>query len=313
MSKFTTEVRYICETAAGLDASVGFDSLNDLLAEAAPNVFNFDFPIFDENYRLPLEVKILRNFYTREICEETVGLWKLRLQQKLQEIMPYYNKLYESELLEFNPLYDFSYTANKTVETEGTEETTGTSRDTHTGTDTYAHTGTDNRTTTDNGSVTHGKKETTAYTGQATLTDNFYSDDIDKYSDTPQGALSGVMADEYLTNARVVQHRGNNTHDTTFVNRIDETTNSGTDTSTGSGSNNRTVNLNDQRTANLVDTGNTSGTKDINNLETYIETVSGKRGGASYSKMLMEFRETFLNIDAMILNDLNSLFFGLWE
>ena len=110
MSRYTTEVRFICENAAGYDESKGFNDIDEILTVAAPKVFNFDWPIFDENYRLPLEKKILRHNYTREICEETVGLWKLRLQDTLCNIMPYYNKLYESELLKFNPLYDVDMT-----------------------------------------------------------------------------------------------------------------------------------------------------------------------------------------------------------
>ena len=50
----------------------------------------------------------------------------------------------------------------------------------------------------------------------------------------------------------------------------------------------------------------------INNMEDYFERVVGKRGSASYSKLLNEFRETFLNIDLMIINELKDLFFYLW-
>ena len=46
--------------------------------------------------------------------------------------------------------------------------------------------------------------------------------------------------------------------------------------------------------------------------EEYLEHVKGKTPGASYSKLLQEYRETFLNIDMMIIDDLSDLFFGLW-
>lgn len=105
MSIYTTEVRYICEFENGLDESKGYNDIETIITTAAPKIFNFDFPIFDESYRLPLEKKILKHFYTREIGFETVGLWKLKLNAKMNEIMPYYNKLYESELIEYNPLY----------------------------------------------------------------------------------------------------------------------------------------------------------------------------------------------------------------
>ena len=110
MSKFTTEVRYICETYAGLEKSAGFNDVETVINNSYEKVFNFDFPIFDEAYRPILEKKILRHYYTREIGDETVGLWKLRLCNKLNEIMPYYNQLYKSQLIEFNPLYDVDLT-----------------------------------------------------------------------------------------------------------------------------------------------------------------------------------------------------------
>lgn len=71
MSKYTTEVRFICETAAGLTESSGGDSVNSIIQKAAPIIFNFPFPIFDENYRNVLEQKILKHYYTREIAFET--------------------------------------------------------------------------------------------------------------------------------------------------------------------------------------------------------------------------------------------------
>ena len=93
MSKYTTEVRFICEQAADYDASQNYAKVSEIIDKAIPKVFDFDFPIFDETYRNVLCTKILKHYYTREICEETVGLWKLRLDTRLNEIMPFYNKL----------------------------------------------------------------------------------------------------------------------------------------------------------------------------------------------------------------------------
>ena len=78
MSKYTTEVRFICETESGLTESVGYKDIDTVLDNSVDKIFDFDFPIFDENYRGVLERKILLHFYTREIGFETVGLWKLK-------------------------------------------------------------------------------------------------------------------------------------------------------------------------------------------------------------------------------------------
>lgn len=61
---------------------------------------NFDFqmtnyPIFDENYRSTLNNNILNHYYENEIGFETAPLFRFYLNQKLNEIMPYYNELYK--------------------------------------------------------------------------------------------------------------------------------------------------------------------------------------------------------------------------
>lgn len=267
MSKYTTQVRFICETAAGLAESAGFDKVEEIVQKAAPKVFSFNFPIFDENYRATLEEKILLSYYTREICEETVGLWKLRLGQRLNEIMPYYNKLYESELLTFNPLYDVDITRDHNTTNDGTNKNVST----------------DNQTVTKKGTETHGS------TGNISVEDVNW----DLYSDTPQGGINGIDVEPgdvgnntYLTNARKIH---DNT--TTGTKQDSTTTNDDTDTTVGNGTNDTT----------------------IHNTEDYLEHVKGKQGTQSYATLLSEYRKTFLNIDALIIHDLQDLFFGLWE
>ena len=68
---------------------------------------NFDFkmtsyPIFDENYRNTLNQNILYHYYESEIGFETAPLFRFYLNQKLNEIMPYYNELYrlQKDILE---------------------------------------------------------------------------------------------------------------------------------------------------------------------------------------------------------------------
>lgn len=68
------------------------------------NGFDFgldSYPIFDENYRNTLNTKILNHYYNDEIGLETPELFKFYLNNKMNEIMDYYNILYnkQSELL----------------------------------------------------------------------------------------------------------------------------------------------------------------------------------------------------------------------
>lgn len=291
MSKYTTEVRFICETAAGLRESEGLSSVKQILAAAVPKVFDFDFPIFDESYRNVLETKILRHYYTREIGLETVGLWKLKLETKLNEIMPYYNQLYKSELLEFNPFYDVDLTRDHKLTREETatqKGTVNTTEDSNTNESTTQDTTSDSTINNTTGSTSEEN---------ATGTKTHY----DKYSDTPQGSLQNVQNDTYLTNARMI-----NDNDT----QTGKTTVNGTDESKGNTTSNTNAKTSSE-TRRDVDVNSTNN-RDLNTLDDYLEHVKGKNGGASYSALLKEFRETFLNIDMMIIDELAELFFNLW-
>lgn len=129
MSMYTTELRYICESYAGLTESAGYNNIENVIKKALPKIFDFDFPIFDEDYRTVIETKIIKHYYTRELSEETVGLWKLRLNTKMNEIMPYYNQLYKAWSVDFNPLYDTDITTEHTLDNESTQTTSGKSTD----------------------------------------------------------------------------------------------------------------------------------------------------------------------------------------
>ena len=239
MAKYTTQVRSICEVSDGLTEGAGYADVDSVITIAAPKIFNFDYPIFDETYRLPLEKKILKHYYTREIGLETVGLWKLKLDAKMNEIMPYYNQLYKSTLIEYNPLHD----TDLTREHEG--EGNAVSRNETSG----------NSTTKNSGTVT--------------------SHDMSAFSDTPQGGLQDIESNTYLTSAT----------------KSDRNT------------------VNDSEGTNVT-SGKSSGS--VDSTDKYIEHIYGATGGLSFSKRILDFRKTFLNIDKMVIDDLKDLFFLLW-
>lgn len=66
-----------------------------------------NFPIFDEGYREVLVNNIINYYYFREIGVETAGRFIFNLKARMMLIMPYYNQLYESTLLEFDPLKNY--------------------------------------------------------------------------------------------------------------------------------------------------------------------------------------------------------------
>lgn len=89
---------------------------------------NFDFkmdsyPIFDENYRDTLNQNILYHYYENEIGFETASLFRFYLNQKLNEIMPYYNELYkvQKKLIDENLLLNNVNLTEKLIGSNRTE------------------------------------------------------------------------------------------------------------------------------------------------------------------------------------------------
>lgn len=319
MSKYTTELRFICETEAGKTESVGLSKVDEVISAALPHIFDFDFPIFDENYRTTLETKIIRHYYTREIGLETYGLWKLKLQTKLNEIMPYYNKLYESELYTYNPLYDVDMTTthvgrrtgeNTNVDSRISERSnSGTSK--NVGDETTADT--NRATTSGERSVENTGSETNTGRSKNSATRDYQRDDA--YSDTPQGTLNNVRNLNYLTNAR-------NIVDTEMTNENGETTGasatenkqSETNQQTVTGDNTSATKRVSERTDDFTESNKDEGTntETSKSTEDYVLHVMGKSAGVNYARMIKDFRDNLLNIDMDVIRELNDLFMLIW-
>ena len=77
-----------------------------------------NYPIFDEGHRAILNNKIIRHYYFREICCDSPERFNFYLETKMDEIMPYYNQLYKSELLEYNPLATEFYSETNSLSKE---------------------------------------------------------------------------------------------------------------------------------------------------------------------------------------------------
>lgn len=231
MSKYTTELRWIIENGYDLQMN--------------------EYPIFNEQYRETLNSKIINHFYFREIGFETVALFRWYLKSTMNEIMPYYNKLYESESLKIDPLQSVNY-----VETLSRQRTSNDTRD-------------------------EKEDSTNVVTGDSNAsTKNDTSNKVVE-SDTPQGMLSigSIENETYATNAQLGKGSENGTS-TAHQQTSDD----------GSRTRNETIKHEDS--------------------ENYTRNESGFR--ESQSDLLRKYRETFLNIDMMIINELNDLFMGLY-
>lgn len=199
MSRYTTEVRYICESLAGIDKSVGYSNVNEVIEKSRNRIFP-SFEIFDESYRSVLETKILKHFYTREIGCETFGLWQLRLDAKLSVIMPYYNKLYKAINIDI-PVID---NVNISVE----------------------HNIDKNADTKVNDSIDMTADSNTATNATTNTATNTTASSKIRHSDTPQGSLKNLESNEYMSDATL--------SDTTQAVNTDNTNNTSSSTTSNS-------------------------------------------------------------------------------
>ncbi len=107
MSKYTTMLRWLVESyGEGHDVPVGQRYPDEVYKALGLS----EYPIFDANYRAPLNDKIIDHFYFREIGFETAGMFSFYMRRTMNEIMPKYNALYAAQMtidLE-HPLSDYA-------------------------------------------------------------------------------------------------------------------------------------------------------------------------------------------------------------
>jgi hypothetical protein len=251
------------------------------------------YPIFDEEYRIILNEKIKDHYAIYEIGYDTPELFKRRLNVKMNEVMPFFNQLYKSTLLSFNPLFSIDLSETNTKNTNGTSTTVADATDTsHNKTDITSHTHDVNSSKND------GTNSATTDT-----TDTINNKNLSVHSDTPSHLLSidDLNEDSYAdgvdrtngttTNCSNVQTDG------ITSSKIDGTadvTGTSESISDGNGSNHG------------VNTGT------IVNLEEYTNRKFGNVGAQNYSQLLNDFRSTFLNIDMQVIESLKTCFMGVW-
>lgn len=329
MSKFTTEVRNICETYAN-DPSL---SIEDTITKAKPYIFNDTWNTYEPDHKDELEQKILRFYYMREIGYETVSLWKFRLNTQLSLIMPKYNVLYSSlGKIKENLLANVDVTEERSSNDKNTNENTTHNASTATvsasgkSDTTNSTNGTTTNETTSKSDTTDNSKSTTeaSNTGKTTSTGSSKngSDAWQKYADTPQGGLQGLQNDTYLTNATHNLVDGNSSSDTTTDSSgssNNTVTDEGTTSNTGS-SNGTTTNKDSGEThstnsnsSNTSNDGTTTQNGSSNHDGTSTMHMTGKNNGTSYLEEYTKLVNQYNDIDMQIVAELEPLFMGIWE
>ena len=106
--------------------------IDDKLDEVREYIFDFNYPVIDNETKKRIEIAILKHYYYREIAFETIGMFKIKLNDRLNLIMSRYNALYEKQDLSLSPYINSylketgasnNYSDNKTENWQTTSDT----------------------------------------------------------------------------------------------------------------------------------------------------------------------------------------------
>ncbi len=107
-------------------------SVDDKLEDTREFIFDFNYPVLDDTTKKRIEIAILKHYYYREIAFETIGEFKIKLNDRLNLIMGRYNSLYQKQDLSLSP-YINSYlkeTGNNSSTIDANNENWQTTSDT---------------------------------------------------------------------------------------------------------------------------------------------------------------------------------------
>ena len=72
--------------------------INQLVNDLDFNLFDFEYNLYDNELKSVFEKKFIDHFYFYEIGLTPIARFKKALQIKLNDIYPYFNQLYQTEL-----------------------------------------------------------------------------------------------------------------------------------------------------------------------------------------------------------------------
>ena len=108
--------------------------ISELSKNARTTIFNFDYPLSSKVTKEEFEVMILNKFMQRRIGFQTFTAWQLQLNVKLNEIMPLYNKLFDSvegwDLFNDGEQVTRDVTDNRVIDGTSTQRGSGTTNQT---------------------------------------------------------------------------------------------------------------------------------------------------------------------------------------
>jgi hypothetical protein len=261
--------------------------LGQLMNRTNFKLFDFDYQFDDPQFKKELEQHVIDYYYDYEIGFETPDMFKRRFKARWNRMIGYYNKLYNTTLLEYNPL--INYAMNEALEqlssTTNTQESTSTNQSEG---ETHNQTNTSNQQTSDNNTQSNTQQDTNGINTTNTDTNT-------KNSDYPHQAIAGG---EFLNGETTTEGTSSGTSEQSSTTSSSSRTESNTEGNTNTLSD---VTTKDSGTS----TGNMSSAGQTDS--SYTKKIEGLTG-TNYQDLITKERENILRISDMVINELKTCF-----
>lgn len=314
------------------------------------NIFDFEYDFYTDDLEIKknFEKKFIQTYYFHEIGQETVARFKYMLKSRLDLEMPYYRKLYETELktrnIDFMVNKDYTETHSKEIITENIIE----GENNRTFNQTSNLNTTNNKSSSANASSEHSSvtdatnnktinsnnkdviDSTTTNTGRSdnTYTDNTTVNNNNSHKESfVRDGIANITTDKDLTGATTDTNNESvesNKVDTLLNNNTESNNSTNTQTMSGTEIDNMdsttTTNDTSKSSSTIIDTiEGTNTLQNSDNLiknssergtnrENYTTTGKGNIGVLSNAKLLAEWRNVIIEIDRQIIDSLYNLF-----
>lgn len=268
-------------------------TVDEIIQNGKDKFFDFTFPWYADDKTGLDDFKnlFLRKNYMKQIGQETTAQFKLYVQARLMEKMPLYKQLYESSLIEYDPLVNRKLTTtrdetentDKGKESENIVKTNGNGQTTENNTNERQGTSESNQDTTNN--------------QEGTLHSEVNNQSV--HSENPEITMANKDYASSMDREKKTEEQSG--------------TQSGTENTTSSktASENTTEKNQSNSEASSTEEGNsTENEKEERSLQGN-ELIEGFYG-ESQAEAILKYRETILNLNEMICNDMNDLFLGYY-
>lgn len=260
-------------------------SVDEIIQNGKDKFFDFTFPWYAEDKTGLDDFKnlFLRKNYMKQIGQETTAQFKLYVQARLMEKMPLYKQLYETTLLEYDPLINRKLTTTTTEieneergkESENIVSTTATGTTEENNNSNRSGTSVEQRNSEASMNTETNNQSVHSENPEITMANKDYASSMDRERKAESGNGNENVEGNKTVNDNATEH---NTSDS---------------------------NASSHETGNLSENENRERNKKGN------ETIEGFYGD-SQADAILKYRETILNLNEMICNDMNDLFLGYY-